>query len=178
MGFKILNCYETFEMSSCLCYIFSCFLSLAAHFHPVHVSVLNAELTREKTSLQLSFKVFTSDLELAIAHNYNVALNLGKPNEKPDAMNYISKYFSGAFSIKLNNNLKQDLVFVKKTINEDAIWLTYNVSLKKTINELDINNMVLMDIYMDQVNLMILVSNGKETGYRFSFDHPNTKIKI
>lgn len=178
MGFKTLNCYETFEMNSCLCYIFSCFLSLTAHFHPVHVSVLNADLSKEKTSLQLSFKVFTSDLELAIAHNYDVALHLGKPNENPDAMKYISKYFSGVFSIKLNNNPKQELVFIKKTINEDAIWLTFTVSPKNTIKELDINNMVLMDIYMDQINLMILAFNGKETGYRFSFDHPNTKIKI
>ena len=174
----ILKCYENTYMNYCLCYIFSCFLSLAAHYHPVHVSILNADFTTGKSSIDLSFKIFTNDIELAIAHNYNVALNLGKPNERQDATNYINKYFADVFSIKINNNYKPNLVFTKKIINEDAVWFYFTVPLKDAAKELYINNMVLMDIYEDQVNLMIMAINGKESGYRFNINRQDAKIKI
>ena len=165
-------------MNSCLCYIFSGFLSFSALFHPVHVSILNAELTTGNKSIDLSFKVFTSDIELAVAHNYNVALNLGKPNENKDAIHYIDQYFSNLFFIKINNNYQPKLVFKKKVLNEDAIWVYFTVPLDKKLNELTISNMLLMDIYADQTNLVIFSVNGKDSGYRFTINQREAKIKI
>jgi len=166
-------------MNSCLCYIFLSFLSYTANYHPVHVSILNAEYTTGKSSMDLSFKVFTSDLELALAHNYSVAMNLGKSNENKDVISYINKYFSsGIFSITVNNNYKPKLVFYKKQINEDAIWLYFKVPLNGKIKELFITDVVLLDIYEDQTNLLIFAKDGKEMGYRFTINQRDAKIKI
>jgi hypothetical protein len=165
-------------MNYCLCYIFSFLFTLSANYHPIHVAILNADLIKGKPSIDLSFKVFANDLELAIAHNYSVALNLGKPNENPNAVTYINKYISGLFSVKINNNYQADLVFTKKVINEDAVWIYFKIPLKEAVKELDISDMVFLDIYEDQVNLMILAINGKEFGYRFNFKQRDVKIKI
>jgi len=165
-------------MNYCLCYIFSCFLSFASYYHPVHVSILNAELTTGKTSIDLSFKAFTSDIELAIAHNYSVALNLGKANENPDAIHYINKYFAEVFSIKINNKLQPKLVFSKKEIKEDAVWFYFKVPFSDKIKALEISNLLLLDIYEDQTNLLIMAIDGKESGYRFNLNQRNAKIKM
>ena len=165
-------------MNSYLCYILSSFLTFAAHLHPVHVSIVNAELKNERKSIDLSFKVFTSDLELAIYHNYAAALNLGKPNENPEAIKHIDKYFSGAFSIKINNNIQPKLVYVRKEINEDAVWLYFEIPFKDKIKSLVISNLLLMDIYADQTNLLIMTIDGKEKGYRFTINQHDVAIKF
>jgi len=165
-------------MNTCICYIFSCFLSLAAHFHPVHVSVLNVEFAKGGKSIDLSFKAFTSDFELAIAHNYSIALNLGKPNENPDAINYINKYFSGVFSISINNKDHLKPIFKKKEFNEDAIWLYFTIPLNERVKDMVISDLLLMDIYEDQTNLVIVSINGKESGYRLTINQRDAKIKI
>ncbi len=166
-------------MNYILCSIVSGLMSFAMGFHPVHVSILNAEYATGSTTIDLSFKVFTSDLELALAHNYNVAINLGKLTERPDATDYINKYFSsGIFSIKVNNNYQPKLVFYNKEIREDAVWLHFRVPLNGKVKELAITDMVLLDIYEDQTNLLIFAMNGKETGYRFTINQRDAIIKI
>lgn len=166
-------------MNLCICYIFSCLASLTTGFHPVHVSILNVEFTTGKPTIDLAFKMFTSDIELAIGHNYNVALNLGKPNESPETVNYLNKYFSGTVEVKLNNNYKPNLVFKKKEFNEDAVWLHFTISPdKRKVTDIDIRDLLLMDIYEDQTNLVIISVNGKESGFRLNINQRNAKIKI
>ena len=178
MGIKNLKSHENIYMNSCLCYIFSFFVSAAASYHPVHVSILNIEFATGKPTIDFAFKMFTSDFELAIAHNYSVALNLGKANESPESLNYITKYFSNTIVIKINNNYQPKLVFKKKEFNEDAVWLHFFIPIDKKIKDLDITDMVLMDIYEDQTNLMIISINGKESGFRLTTSKPDAKIKI
>jgi hypothetical protein len=169
--------YENFSMNCLISYIlFS--LAFSANYHPVHVSVLNIELDHSKPTIDFSFKVFTSDLELAIAHNYNVALHLGQPNESPESATRINKYVTDAFSLLIDNKQPGKFEFVKKEINEDAIWLRFRVSGNKNIRELEINNSLLMDIYEDQTNLIIVSLNGKDTGYRLNYGHREVKIKL
>jgi hypothetical protein len=122
--------------------------------------------------------MFTSDFELAIAHNYNIVLNLGKTNENPDAIKHITKYFSYLFTIQINNNNPSKLVYTKKEINEDATWFYFKIPVTGQIKELLVHNLLLMDIYEDQTNLVIFDINGKETGFRFDYTKREFKMKI
>jgi hypothetical protein len=161
-----------------ICYFFSILFALNAHLHPVHVSVLNIDYSKGKPTIDLSFKVFSSDIELAVAHNYNVALNLTRFNEDSTNTTQINKYVSQLFTIQINNNEPSKLVLKKKEINEDAVWLYYTIPVKKKVKELLIRNLLLMDIYMDQTNLVIVSINGEETGYKFDYKKQEFKIKI
>jgi hypothetical protein len=149
-----------------------------AMMHPVHVSILNVEFNSANHSMDLSFKVFTNDIDLAIGHNYNVALNFGKPNENPEAISYINKYFAEVFSISINNKDHPRLVFVKKEFNEDAVWLHFTIGLNDRVHEFVIKDVLLMDIFEDQTNLVILSINGKESGYRLNIKNRDATIKI
>ena len=63
-------------------------------------------------------------------------------------------------------------------MNEDAVWVHFTVPLEKKIKEMMMSNMVLMDMYEDQTNLVIISINGKEKGYRFTIDKREAKINI
>jgi len=173
----ILHFIERLSMA-CTSYIISLILSLGVHLHPVHASILNIDYSNGKPDIELSFKIFTSDFELAIAHNYNVVLNLGKPNENPDINKQIDKYFSYLFTIQINNHSPSKLVYIKKETNEDATWFHFKIPVTGKFKDLLVRNLLIMDIYEDQTNLMILEINGKETGYRFDYKNREYKIKI
>jgi hypothetical protein len=159
-------------------YILSLFFAFSIHYHPVHVSILNIDYVNGQPAIDLSFKLFTADLEFAIAHNYNVALNLGQPNENPENVKHINKYVSNLFTMRINNNDPSKLVYKNKKINEDATWLYFAIPFKGEVKELVIHNLLLFDIYEDQTNLVIIAINGKETGYRFDYNKREIKIKI
>jgi hypothetical protein len=161
-------------------YIFSVLFACSAGFHPIHVSVLNIDYAKGNPSIELAFKIFTSDFELAIAHNYNAVMNLGKTNENPDNIKHIDKYFSYIFAIEVNEHDPSKLVYTKKETNEseDATWFYFKVPVHRKVKELLIRNQLLFDIYEDQTNLVILNINGKESGYRFNYSKREIKIKI
>lgn len=173
----ILHLIERLPMA-CTSYIFSLLFSLGVSLHPVHVSILNIDYSNGKPDIELSFKIFTGDFELAIAHNYNAVLNLGKPNENHDVNKHIDKYFSYLFTIQINNNSPAKLVYTKKETNEDATWFHFKIPVTGKVKELLVRNLLIMDIYEDQTNLMIMEINGKETGYRFDYKNREFKIKI
>jgi hypothetical protein len=82
------------------------------------------------------------------------------------------------FTLQINNNVPSKLVYKNKEINEDAIWLYYTIPVTGEVKELEIRNLLLMDIYEDQTNLVIIAINGKESGYRLDYHKQDIKIKI
>lgn len=139
------------------------------YYHPVHVSVLNMEYIANSSTVELSFKVFTADLEFAVAHNYNVALNLGQSNENPEAEIQINKYLSATFRMLVNNKDQVKIISVRKETVEDATWIRASVHVSELVQSFTIHNAILMDLYQDQTNLLIVAMDKKETGYRLDF---------
>lgn len=147
-------------------------------YHPVHVSVLNLEYNNSKPSIDMSLKVFTADLELAMAHNYNIALNLGKPNEIANSATRIETYLAATLGIKVNESVNAPVKLKTKENDGDATRLYISIPVKTRIKNLEIKDMVFMDVYEDQTNLVIVVLNGKEQGYRQSYGSPAIKLKL
>jgi hypothetical protein len=165
-------------MNSFLSCLFSVFFTFTSSYHPVHVSILNVDYETGKSEIDLAFKVFTGDIELAIAHNYNVALNLGQINENPEANAHIYRYFSDAFFVSVNQRYKPKLVFKKREVSEDAVWFYFSVPLKSKLKELQIVNALFMDLYIDQKNMVIVAVNGKESGYEAEFNRREIRMKL
>jgi hypothetical protein len=159
-------------------YMISMMLTFNASYHPLHVSLLNIDYSTNKPTINLAFKVFTNDIEFAIAHDYNVLLSMGKPNENPDAQRYINTYVSNTFKLVINKNYQPKLVYKSKEINEDAVWLHYDIPINTKIKELVIRNAILMDVYDNQVNLVIIAINGNEKGYQLTSYDQEVNIKL
>lgn len=151
-------------------------LKLFSFMHPVHVSIMNFDYSSHNKAAEVSVKVFTDDFELAFIHNYNIMLNLGKANIHPEWRKYIDTYFGKMFSLKVNGKNSVPLLFKNYTMEEDGIKLYFTAPIKGKLRSIQMDNALLLDVFENQTNLVILSIDGKEKGY--SLDYNNFKINL
>ncbi len=136
--------------------------------HPIHVSVTNLEFQSEKNTISLSFKVFTDDFQLIINQLYNIQVDLSEKGNYNLHKEKIDSYFQDHFKIIVKGKeLKYTNEGMKK--NDEAVWFYYNIALKKEVKTFTIKNSILLDLYPDQKNLLILKKREIEKGYQFNF---------
>jgi len=150
------------------------FIILLFLFHPVHVSVTSIEYNQ--TGFDVSFKIFYDDFESIVAEKYNVRLNLGKPDEMENKANYFTRYISENFAIRVNNGPPLSLKFKSSKLVEKSIWLYFTLDCKENVNKVELFNRVMMDMYNDQMDLVMFKIGTFEEGY--TFRHSKDKIEI
>ena len=143
-------------------------------FHPVHISVTSMEYNKEEEIFLVSFKVFTDDFETNIERKYGVNLNLGKENELKNASEYFSRYFRESFSFIVNGEELKEPVYLEKKMNDIAVWLYFKYPTSGDVEEVEIKNVIMLDMFMDQSNLLIFKYNDFEEGFIFN----SKKVKI
>ena len=146
--------------------------------HPIHVTVVNIEPNAKNALFEVSFKIFTDDLELAIFQhsNKNIGLTQNKPIQNIE--HYLKNYINDNFKIILNGKKISfnKIIFVKYTIIEDATWIYLNFKISSKIYALEIYNNLLNDLYPDMTNLLIINWGNSEKVYTFAKN--KTLIKI
>ncbi|MCK4700488.1 MAG: hypothetical protein KAT38_09145 [Bacteroidales bacterium] len=143
-------------------------------FHPVHVSVTSMEYNKGEKIFLVSFKVFTDDFETIVERKYGVNLNLGKEDELKNADEYFSRYFGESFSFIVNGEELRELVFLEKKMNDIAVWLCYKYPISGNIEEVEIKNVIMLDMFRDQSNMLIFKYNDFEKSFIFNRE----KVKI
>ena len=143
-------------------------------FHPVHVSVTSMEYNKGEKIFLVSFKVFTDDFETIVERKYGVNLNLGKEDELKSADEYFSRYFRESFSFIVNGEELREPVFLEKNMNDIAVWLYYKYPTSDNVKEVEIENIIMLDMFKDQSNLLIFKYNDFEKGFIFNSE----KVKI
>jgi len=133
--------------------------------HPIHVSVCNMDLNNKENIV--SVKLFKDDFALALNHNYQVNVEMDKADEETNRL-AISRYINSCLQIVLNENEVLKLDYKSSEINEEAIWIYFQTGILKDAKKLSIKNTLMLDIWDDQTNLLIISRNGKESGYRFN----------
>ncbi|MBE9510600.1 MAG: hypothetical protein IMY71_06970 [Bacteroidetes bacterium] len=145
-------------------------------FHPVHVSVTSMEYNKGENIFLVSFKVFTDDFETIVERKYGVDLNLGKEDELKNADEYFNRYFRESFNFMVNGEELKEPVFLEKKINDIAVWLYYRYPISGNVEEVEIKNIIMLDMFRDQSNLLIFKYNNFEKG--FIFDREKVKIQF
>jgi hypothetical protein len=156
-----------------LIFIISLF-TILVNAHPVHVSVCNLEI--EDKNITIAIKLFSDDFQLALQHNYGVMIELDDLTS-PDNKEILDKYINSALHLLLNKNEPLRLSYTKTDTNDQAIWLYYETEIEK-LRKLKIKNTLLIDIYLDQTNLVIVNHKGRQNGYRFNANHTEQIIEL
>ncbi|MCD8539091.1 MAG: hypothetical protein LRY55_04495 [Leadbetterella sp.] len=66
--------------------------------HPFYVSVTTIDQSRDKTSLEISSRIFYDDLEVALKEEFGGKIDLKNPGDKSRNPELIRQYFSRHFS--------------------------------------------------------------------------------
>jgi len=149
------------------------------NLHPLHVSMTNITINDAEQKVDVTYQLHTDDFTLLFFHLFEKMIAPVKEVEFTAAeLNMMDSYLERRFFLTSDTDTLQ-LHYVKKDQNDDTLWLYYSGSLGKgKINSLTVTNQLLLDLYEDQTNLVIL-SNGKiEQGLTFNSKTHQSEIDL
>ena len=121
----------------------------------------------------------TEDFDLLFEHLYekNIKPVPGKDLSQAE-LALINGYMKDAFVVE-SGSTKLPLSFVRKDQDEESIWLYYTCPLpSNNINSLVLTNSLLLQLFEDQTNLVIVTYKGADTGYTFNYDKWKSEIRL
>jgi hypothetical protein len=143
--------------------------------HAIHLSIteMNFKVKGEKKEIQISHKIFIDDLEKALQKNYSEEFKNSKPNlstkiQHKEAQKYTYQYLKKVIDIKIDSE-KEEINYIGWEFEGDIVWI-YGVI--ERINKKDkstseketifIKNMILIDLFNDQRNMLYLSKESTE----------------
>lgn len=137
--------------------------------HEFHFSKCDIEYSKEDKALQIAMRIFIDDLEEALAKSGNPNLKLCTSKEVDSADSIIQSYLQEKFKITVDE-ASHNFTFVGKETSEDlmAVWCYLEVVDIEPVENIRIKNSILMDIFDDQKNMVVL-KYSKEKKEHFLF---------
>lgn len=149
------------------------FLTLVMHGHPIHVSYMNIE--RQKNGeWSILLKIYKDDFQKAMAISFDTIIAYKEMHNNP----LCEKYIKQKVSLTSNGSLPVKIIKDSSFVDDDVFWITFQFKPVEKVEKIIIKNELLLDIYSDQVNLLIIHVSGKEKGYSFNIDQKEIEIDI
>ncbi|MXZ73907.1 MAG: hypothetical protein F4207_02100 [Gemmatimonadetes bacterium] len=135
--------------------------------HPFYISVCQVDHNPDTGALEMSFRIFMDDLELALESMGTERLHLGTERETEKADLYIGRYLARHVVIEINGR-RASIAFLGKEVDPDAIWCYVEVKNIPVLESMTMTNTLLLETYEDQVNLVHVSANGQKKSLLFS----------
>ncbi len=136
--------------------------------HPVHISFTTIEYFEKENQYKILFKLFVDDFNLILNKKYDKNIQLSEKDWKKSYVKTINSYIKNNFQITDANNKSINLKFDNHEFKEQAIYLYYKSEHKTNSGKFRILNKIMLDLYPDQKNLLILVFKGKTKALQFN----------
>lgn len=160
--------------------LYSLLLFLCVSFsHPIHISLTNIDFDEDENSFVIAVKIFKDDFQTVISKKYNIEYKVDEELNS-QTKTYVNKYFNENFIFYINNKKvdNNDLSFIKKETNFEAIWLYYKLNNIKDLKNIKLRSSFLDDLYPDQKNLVILNYKDINKGFKFSKNDNIAEVNI
>jgi hypothetical protein len=164
----LYSCYRLLNLMTTA--LFSLMLISSLQFHPVHVSFTSIDIDLDKKEVSLSLKLYTSDFSLLFYHLYEVQINPEVNQDfSNDQLDLISKYLDRSLVLATGKDTLQ-YEYVRKEQDDDFIWIYLKGRWPGNDHgPVVLTNLLLLDLFEDQNNLVIVAQGTKEQGYAFNY---------
>ena len=139
--------------------IVSCF---AFTTHKFYTAIYQINFVPKKKMVQITTRIFIDDLNDALENKFHKKTFLGSDNEKLEDVDFLKKYLSEKFILKINGQQKP-MLFLSKEV-EDNILICYLkcVDVSK-ITTLSVQNSIITEIHDEQQNIIQANFNNKKS---------------
>ena len=134
--------------------------------HPFYISVCQVDHNPDAAALEMSFRIFMDDLELALESMGTERLHLGTEREAEKADLYIGRYLARHVVIEINGR-RVSPAFLGKEVDPDAMWCYMEVENIPVLESMTMTNSLLLETFEDQVNLVHVNANGQKKSLIF-----------
>ena len=145
--------------------------------HPLHISVTEIALDPKERELEITLRVFTDDLELAIREMKNdQALNLLKPvNSTIDKLAW--EYLQSKLKIS-TDRAPRTIKYLGHEMDDDVLIFYIQVEPIENFETLSITNSVLTELYDDQANLVNVTVKEQTKSLRLIRNNPSGTVSF
>ena len=152
-------------------------LSVLIHSHPLHVSFTSIAIDSMQHEASVSFKFYTDDFSLLFFHLYEKSVKPEKDKPfTPGEQALINLYMGNSFLL-VSGNDTVTLDFVRKDQEDEFVWLFYKCTWPRdNPQNLVLTNKLMLDLYDEQTNLVIVSDGFAEKGY--SFNYRNRRLDL
>ena len=121
--------------------------------HPFYVSICEMNYKSDEARLEISLRIFTDDLEIAMQNWGLGKLNLGEEKENPKADSLVSLYVLKLLKIQVQGeNLR--IHYVGKEVERELSWVYLEVDNLSDFDKIKISNRILFQSFAGQSNLI------------------------
>ncbi len=147
-------------------------LSLWFLFHPLHVSVTEAEYNPKSKSLQIISRIFIDDLELSIKNQKHLeSLDLLEPKNGMTIDQLVQTYIQDHLKIRLDGKPAK-INYLAHEVEDPAILCYLEIENVKKFKTIEITNTVIQETHEDQSNLVHVTYKGIVKSLRLVRDKP------
>jgi hypothetical protein len=137
-------------------------LSNAHEIHKFYVSIFLIENNTQRKELEITARIFIDDLEKALETNYGIKANIGTKNQIKDVQKYIDAYLNTNVSLSINKQTKP-LKNLGYELENDILICYLTVDYTNKIENIQVKNTLLTNIYSEQQNIMHFTINEKKS---------------
>lgn len=129
--------------------------------HPFYVSVTTIDQSRNKTSLEISSRIFYDDLEMALKDEFGGKVDLKNTTQTQKNSDLIRQYFSRHFQVKADGKAI-NAEFLGFSIEGEAAWCYLEVKGVTSVQKLEVYNSLLYSSFKEQIHIFHLNINGQK----------------
>lgn len=135
--------------------------------HPFYVSVTTIDQSRDKTSLEISSRIFYDDLEQALKDEFGGKVDLKNTGQNPKNSELIRQYFTRHFQIRVDGK-PVNPEFLGFTIEGEAAWCYLEAKGVTSVQKLEVYNSLLYPSFKEQINIFHLNINGQKKSMKIN----------
>jgi len=133
--------------------------------HPFHLSICEFEYDVDQQNLKVTSRIFQDDLEVAFK-NLNGKSDYFKHADEPQIKKDLESFFHKNLSVTIDKTPRAPQ-FVGYEIEDNVVWCYLEIPQLKSIGEISISYIALIDTFADQINLAHVRYRGKVKSLKF-----------
>ncbi len=126
---------------------------VAFTLHKEYYSLTKIAHNPKEKTIEISMRLFTDDMELALSKNYKKPIELGTKREIADADKLLNLYINQRFSITIDKK-NMPYHFIGKEFEKDLMYLYFEITEVADFTQLSVQNSILTTKFVEQENII------------------------
>ena len=149
----------------------------AFNLHKEYHSLTNIDYNKKEKALQITMRLFTNDIDLALKKYFEKPIELGSINEIVDANKLLELYLNQKFILSINNEMTQ-YQFLGKEFEKDELYLYMEIKEIEKIEQISVQNAILTELFFEQENIIKLNINDQQKSIILTKENDKGMLKF
>ena len=147
----------------------------ASTAHKFYVSTTKIEYVEQQQSVQIISKIFIDDLEEILRKTYDESIVLDSKDESEQ--DFVKRYLLQKLQITING-IPATLEYIGKEYEIDVIKVYFEINDIIELNTIEIENMVLFDLFEEQQNIIHLKTGESRRSLVLNKENPKGMLNF